>query len=155
MICNTLLLFYPLGPDKGDYHYTPYIRTVKEKLCKIARRKVAYLTPIPQQTPAGFERNRCQIRISPEKTTGGCLPIAEHGDEQRRFQYILSGPSTKGETSPPILTIQAKKADIDAYSADKIDYDQFRQRTAILTSHASPGRGQPQTGWWTSQSLRR
>jgi len=27
--------FYPLPPDKGDYHYTLYSRTVKENCCKI------------------------------------------------------------------------------------------------------------------------
>jgi hypothetical protein len=81
--------------------------------------------------------------------------VAEHGDEQHRFQYILSGPSTKGETSPSILTIRAKKADIDAHSADKIDYDQFRQRSQILTSRASLGSGQAQTRSWPSQNLRR
>jgi len=56
---------------------------------------------------------------------------------------------------PPILTIRAKKADIDAYSADKIDYDQFRQRSQILTSRASLGPGHVETRSWPSQNLRR
>jgi hypothetical protein len=59
------------------------------------------------------------------------------------------------EATPPILTIRAKKVDIDAHSADKIDYDQFRQRTQILTSRASLGPGQPETRSWPSQNLLR
>jgi len=83
------------------------------------------------------------------------IVVAEQGDEQHRFQYIRSDATKKGETSPPILTIRAKKADIDAYSADKIDYDQFRQRTQILTSRASLGPGQVETRSWPSQNLLR
>jgi len=83
------------------------------------------------------------------------IVVAEQGDEQHRFQYILSGASRKGETSPPILTIRAKKADIDAYAAAKTDYDQFRQRTQILTSRASLGPRQAETRSWPSQNLGR
>jgi len=57
--------------------------------------------------------------------------------------------------SGSILTIRAKKADIDAYAAAKTDYDQFRQRTQILTSRASPGPGRVKTGSWPSQNLQR
>jgi hypothetical protein len=59
------------------------------------------------------------------------------------------------EASSSILTIRAKKADIDAYSTGKMTDDEFRQRTAILTSRASPGPGQPETRFWPSQNLRR
>jgi len=51
-------------------------------------------------------------------------------------------------TQPPILTIRAKKADIDAYSTVKMTDDQFRQRVAILTSHASLGPGQSEKVSW-------
>ncbi len=59
------------------------------------------------------------------------------------------------EASSLILTIRAKKADMDAYSTGKMTDDEFRQRTAILTSRASPGPGQPETRFWSSQNLRR
>jgi hypothetical protein len=75
------------------------------------------------------------------------LVVAEHGDEQHRYQYIQS------ENQPLMLTIRAKKADIDAYAAAKTDYDKFRQRTAILTSRASPGPGRPEIRFWPSQNL--
>jgi len=69
---------------------------------------------------------------------------------------ILVVAGTKVPTvSGSILTIRAKKADIDAYAAAKIDYDQFRQRTAILTSRASPGPGQaPTSRSWLSTNSR-
>lgn len=75
------------------------------------------------------------------------LVVAEHGDEQHRYQYIQS------ENQPLLLTIRAKKADIDAYAAAKTDYDQFRQRTAILTSRASAGPGQPAQAQWLSTNF--
>jgi len=51
------------------------------------------------------------------------------------------------EASPLILTIRAKKADIDAYSTGKMTEDQFRQRSVILMSpaHASSGARQSET----------
>jgi len=45
-------------------------------------------------------------------------------------------PSSLDETTSPrstFLTIRAKKSDIDAFSKDKLDYAQFRQRTQIYT----------------------
>ncbi|MHC4535918.1 MAG: hypothetical protein ACYS6K_18365 [Planctomycetota bacterium] len=48
----------------------------------------------------------------------------------------------KVETSPllpTVLTICAKKSDIDAFAKGEIDYDQFRQRTGIFTSYAKAG----------------
>jgi len=77
------------------------------------------------------------------------LVVAEHGDEPHRYQYIQS------DAQPLILTIRAKKADVDAYAAGKTDYDQFRQRSQILTSRASLGSGQAETRSWPSQNLRR
>jgi len=77
------------------------------------------------------------------------LVVGEHGDQPHRYQYI------QPDNQPLMLTIRAKKADIDAYAAAKTDYDQFRQRAAILTSRASPGPGRVETGSWPSQNLRR
>jgi hypothetical protein len=75
--------------------------------------------------------------------------VAEHGGEPHRYQYLQS------DTQPVMLTIRAKKVDIDAYAADKLDYEQFRQRTAILTSRASLGPEQAENVWSPSQNLRR
>ncbi len=69
------------------------------------------------------------------------LVVAEHGREQHLYQYVQS------DTQPVMLTIRAKKTDIDAYAAAKIDYDQFRQRTAILTARATAGPGQRASLW--------
>jgi hypothetical protein len=81
--------------------------------------------------------------------------VAEEGAEPHRYKYVLSDPAKNGEAASSILTIRAKKADIDAYAAAKTDYDQFRQRTAILTSRASLGPEQAEHVWSLSQNLRR
>jgi hypothetical protein len=40
---------------------------------------------------------------------------------------------------PSVLTISAKKADIDAFAEGRIDYNQFRQRMGIFKSYAKAG----------------
>jgi hypothetical protein len=64
------------------------------------------------------------------------LVVAEHGDEPHRYQYLLS------DDQSPMLTIRAKKADIDAYAKGELDADQFRARTQMLTSYRSRGPAQ-------------
>jgi len=48
---------------------------------------------------------------------------------------LQTPPSLSEMTSPrpTFLTIRAKKSDIDAFSKDQLDYDQFRKRTQIYT----------------------
>jgi hypothetical protein len=73
----------------------------------------------------------------------GTLPavvVAEHGDEPHRYQYIQY---TRRHAQQATLTIRAKKSDIDAYSADTIDYEQFRQRVQLVTAHIDVGGPQP------------
>lgn len=65
--------------------------------------------------------------------TEPALVVAEHGDEPHRYQWILS------KTQPPMLTIRAKKTDIDAFAKSQLDYGQFRQRSQILTAQATSG----------------
>jgi len=40
---------------------------------------------------------------------------------------------------PTVLTICAKKSDIDAFAKGELDYDQFRKRTGIFKSYAQAG----------------
>jgi hypothetical protein len=40
---------------------------------------------------------------------------------------------------PTVLTICAKKSDIDAFAKGELDYDQFRQRTGVFKSYAKAG----------------
>jgi hypothetical protein len=44
-----------------------------------------------------------------------------------------SWPSEMTSSAPTFLAIRAKKSDIDAFSKDELNYDQFRQRTQIFT----------------------
>ena len=51
----------------------------------------------------------------------------------------------KPASSSTVLTIRVKKSDIDAFSKGELDFDQFRERTRILTSQAKLG-GQQRSG---------
>ena len=44
-----------------------------------------------------------------------------------------------GSLQPTVLTICAKKSDIDAFAKGELDYDQFRQRIGIFKSYAKAG----------------
>jgi hypothetical protein len=67
----------------------------------------------------------------------------------RSYLYGRSTGSTRGRTIqtvpteaetgsflPTVLTICAKKSDIDAFAKGEIGFDEFRQRTSIFTSYA-------------------
>ena len=51
-----------------------------------------------------------------------------------RTGIVQTAPGAQmGFFSPTVLTIRAKKSDIDAFSKGQLDFDQFRQRTQMLT----------------------
>ncbi len=50
-----------------------------------------------------------------------------------RGQAVRRVPSGLGASATTVLTIQAKKADVDAFSTGRIDGEQFRQRTKVFT----------------------
>jgi hypothetical protein len=50
-------------------------------------------------------------------------------------QMTAPGDAT-GSLMPTVMTISAKKSDIDAFAKGQIDYDQFRQRIGIFKSYA-------------------
>jgi len=63
-----------------------------------------------------------------------------YGRSTGKSRVVQIAPA--GETNsllPTVLTISAKKSDIDAFAKGEIDYDQFRQRTGIFKSFAKTG----------------
>jgi hypothetical protein len=60
------------------------------------------------------------------------------GSRYRRTVQTAPKDET-GPLLPTVLTICAKKSDIDAFAQGEIDYDQFRQRTGIFKSYAKAG----------------
>jgi hypothetical protein len=55
-------------------------------------------------------------------------------------RIIQTAPGDETDSSlPTVLTICAKKSDIDAFAKGELDYDQFRQRTGIFKSYAKAG----------------
>ncbi len=45
----------------------------------------------------------------------------------------VGGPVEMGVSPTTVLTIRAKKSDIDAFAKGKQDYEQFRQKVQIFT----------------------
>ncbi len=60
------------------------------------------------------------------------------GSRTRRI--VQAAPEVEtGPLLPTVLTICAKKSDIDAFAKGELDYDQFRQRIGIFKSYAKAG----------------
>ena len=80
-----------------------------------------------------------------------------------QYKYITTEPAGAGSVSlsPTVLTIRAKKADIDAFAKGQYDFDQFRQRTQLLlypflgASVGGPSRSSPTGGLYGGSSNRR
>jgi hypothetical protein len=63
-----------------------------------------------------------------------------YGRSTGRRRIVQTLPEVQsGSLLPTVLTICAKKSDIDAFAKGEIDYDQFRQRTGIFKSYAKAG----------------
>jgi len=60
-------------------------------------------------------------------------------DGKKRYRVISSKAEPTSLLAPVLLTIRAKKADIDAYAKDQLNLEQFRQRVQFLTSHINLG----------------
>ena len=63
-----------------------------------------------------------------------------YGRSTGRSRFVQTLPEVEAASvQPTVLTICAKKSDIDAFAKGEIDYDQFRQRTGIFKSYAKAG----------------
>lgn len=63
-----------------------------------------------------------------------------YGRSTGRRRIVQTLPEVEADSvQPAVLTICAKKSDIDAFANGEIDYDQFRQRTGIFKSYAKAG----------------
>lgn len=67
--------------------------------------------------------------------TAASLVTRVYSSTNSRSSYIATEPRTAGSdySSHIVLTIRAKKSDIDAFAKGDLDFDQFRQRTQMLT----------------------
>ncbi len=63
------------------------------------------------------------------------------GKDGKTYRVIASNADTGPlfGAAPALLTIRAKKADIDAYAKGQLDLDKFRERVKFLTSHVNLG----------------
>jgi hypothetical protein len=79
-----------------------------------------------------------KVQVVPE--SGQILVVKRGGD--REEASIYSGPaqvqaaalaSQMGLYSPTVMTIRAKKSDVDAFSKGELDFEKFRQKVQIFT----------------------
>lgn len=71
-----------------------------------------------------------------------------HDEKDGETIYHITPKIQEARSASPsstVLTIRVKKSDIDAFSKGELDFDQFRERTRILTSRAKLG-GQQRSG---------
>ena len=72
-----------------------------------------------------------------------------YGEDYSR--YILSTRAGTGVSSPTVLTIRARKSDIDAFSEGKLSFDQFTEKTQLFSySYLSENVGGPSRSSSTS-----
>jgi hypothetical protein len=65
-----------------------------------------------------------------------------YGEDYSR--YIASTRGGTGVSSPTVLTIRAKKADIDAFAEGQLSFDQFTEKTQLLSySYLGENVGEP------------
>ena len=63
-----------------------------------------------------------------------------YGRGTGRSRFVQTLPEVEADSvQPTVITICAKKSDIDAFAKGEIDYDQFRQRIGIFKSYAKVG----------------
>ncbi len=60
-----------------------------------------------------------------------------NGRSSSRYVRTRRGPSGIGISAPTVLTIRAKKSDVDAFSKGDLDYDKFREKVQIFTYTSS------------------
>jgi len=79
-----------------------------------------------------------------------CHALDQGGALAEKVNY-KSFPTGMGFCLPAVLTICAKKSDIDAFAKGELKYEEFRQRTKIFTSYAKFGSGRfPDDKWHSS-----
>jgi len=79
-----------------------------------------------------------EVKVIPE--SGQILVVSQSGDREEARLYSGSKKaeadllaSQMGLSSPTVMTIRAKKADVDAFSKGELDFDKFRQKVQIFT----------------------
>jgi hypothetical protein len=65
---------------------------------------------------------------------------SSYGRSTGRSRIAQTLPEVEADSvQPTVLTICAKKSDVDAFAKGELDYDQFRKRTGIFKSYAKAG----------------
>ncbi len=76
---------------------------------------------------------KVKVQMIPE--SGQVLVVSKSGDRQETKLYPSEEVYTAslGPSSPTVMTIRVRKADVDAFSKGELDFDKFRQKVRIFT----------------------
>ena len=81
------------------------------------------------------------VTITADARTGSIIAYDKGKNVTKIYKGPAPFPDDLGFPIPTVLTLCAKKSDIDAFAEGELDFDKFRQRTKIFTSYAQSGRG--------------
>jgi len=145
-------------PEKGERYYTRRRRILKtrseaeydaEKVEELKRKlirtlkhaaNIRNLKPDEQVILSVTGRGessrvttKVKVQMIPE--SGQVLVVSKSGDRQETKLYPSEEAYTAslGPSSPTVMTIRAKKVDVDAFSKGELDFDKFRQKVRIFT----------------------
>ena len=81
------------------------------------------------------DRVTTEVKVQMIPESGQVLVVNKSGDRQETKLYPSKEAYTAslGLSSPTVMTIRAKKADVDAFSKGELDFDKFRQKVQIFT----------------------
>ncbi|MHC4461174.1 MAG: hypothetical protein ACYS30_07030 [Planctomycetota bacterium] len=123
------------GPMRVSTEYdTEKVDELKRKLIKTLKHAANIRSLNPQDRVVLVVRGTPQpvvtteIRVTQNNEVGKAMVVTPR---------ILK--ATSASLSSLVLTIRAKKSDIDAFSKGELDFDKFHERTQILTSRAKLG----------------
>ena len=87
------------------------------------------------------DRHRSAPNVTPSYSYGrSSASRYSYGRGTGRRRVVQTLPEVEADSIvPTVLTICAKKSDIDAFAKGELDYDRFRQRIEIFKSYAKAG----------------
>jgi len=81
------------------------------------------------------DRVTTEVKVQMIPESGQVLVVKKSGDREETRIYPSKEVYTAslGPSSPTVMTIRAKKADVDAFAKGELDFDKFRQKVQIFT----------------------
>jgi len=124
------------------------VEELKETLTKTLKHAANIRTLKPDQSViltviGGRSQSGTRTTTRPSYGRSSGALYDSRSSRRGRSSYITTTPrgAESGSFLPTVLTICAKKSDIDDFAKGELSFDQFRERTKIFTSYAKVGQG--------------